>query len=172
MSTQFAVDGAMIKSLRERRGLSQQELATLTCLSVRQVKQIEDGGSSSFYNDDIKRKAMMKMVAVLDVVHDTAHALSSASEQSMELTKVRAEPLHELANPPVSLEENSSSIQDDEKAAKTESPGHSNSGHARSHAVDPDLAPEPEHKSNVLLWLTVVVTLSAVAYGLGLFPNF
>ena len=173
MSNLFAVDGAMIKTLRERRGLSQQELATLTCLSVRQVKQIEDGGSSSFYNDDIKRKAMMKMVAVLDVMaQDAAQALSNASEQSIELTTVRAEPLHELANPPASIEDNLGATEEEEKGAPEASNEHSNSGHALSHTANPEPAPEPERKSNALLWLTVVVALSTVAYGLGLIPNF
>ena len=53
MSSLIAIDGTLIKTLRERKGLSQQDLAAWACLSVKQVKQIEEGGTSSFYNDDI-----------------------------------------------------------------------------------------------------------------------
>lgn len=159
MSNLFAVDGAKVKFLRERRGMSQQELATLTCLSLRQVKQIEEGGSSSFYNEDIKRKAMVKMVAVLDVVHAT-DSFNDDAEQGLELAPVRAEVLHELANPPAAIEE-----------------GQGESLSSNQPASAPELHPstterEPDAKSNALLWLTVVVALVAVTYGLGLLPIF
>ena len=44
------INGALLRQRREGKGWAQTDLATRACLSLRQVRQIEDGGNSSFYS--------------------------------------------------------------------------------------------------------------------------
>jgi len=159
MSSLIAVDGTLIKSLRESRGLSQQELAAWACLSVKQVKQIEEGGTSSFYNDDIKRKATMRLAVLLDA-HKHQTEVATASPEATVAVSVRAEPLHPLANPPLDpnladeVSESRDTQVDQVMAPPTEAMAESDS-------------PGSQRGARVMLWVSIVVTLLLVVYGLG-----
>jgi transcriptional regulator with XRE-family HTH domain len=48
------INGALLRQRREGKGWAQTDLATRACLSLRQVRQIEDGGNSSFYSESVK----------------------------------------------------------------------------------------------------------------------
>ena len=71
-------DGALLKKLREESGVDITTLARIHSLSVAQVKQLEDGGDSSFYTSSIKlatgRKLLMHFGADIE-------PLKQASEQ-------------------------------------------------------------------------------------------
>ena len=71
-------DGALLKKLREESGVDITTLARIHSLSVAQVKQLEDGGESSFYTSAIKlatgRKLLMHFGADIE-------PLKQASEQ-------------------------------------------------------------------------------------------
>ena len=71
-------DGALLKKLREESGVDITTLARIHSLSVAQVKQLEDGGDSSFYTSAIKlatgRKLLMHFGADIE-------PLKQASEQ-------------------------------------------------------------------------------------------
>ena len=167
MSNLFAVDGTLIKSLRERRGLSQQELASLACLSVRQIKQIEDGGTSSFYNEDIKRKTMMKLVSMLELPSDVDSAQQSLHR--FDSVPMRAEPLHELANPPAAPTADDQAFEanprEDVDSAEGRLAAKVNLAEQRDHQES-----SPHSGSRTLLWVSVALAIAVVAYGLGLIP--
>jgi hypothetical protein len=55
-------DGALLKALREEAGLEVITLARLHSLSSSQVKQLEDGGDSSFYTHSIKLATGRKLL--------------------------------------------------------------------------------------------------------------
>ena len=71
-------DGALLKKLREESGVDITTLARIHSLSTAQVKQLEDGGDSSFYTSSIKlatgRKLLMHFGADIE-------PLKQASEQ-------------------------------------------------------------------------------------------
>ena len=50
---------------RESLGLSTKDLSGMSCLSVRQIEQIENGESSSFYGDQVKFTAAKKVAGIL-----------------------------------------------------------------------------------------------------------
>jgi len=50
------VDGAMLKKLREDSGIEQSTLAKIYAVSNSHVKQLEEGGESSFYTPAIKQQ--------------------------------------------------------------------------------------------------------------------
>ncbi|QWD87488.1 helix-turn-helix domain-containing protein [Polynucleobacter paludilacus] len=57
---------------REQLGLSIKELSQKTCLSVRQIEQIEDGGQNSFYSANIKFTAAKKVAKLLKLSPEQA----------------------------------------------------------------------------------------------------
>ncbi|WP_062309637.1 helix-turn-helix transcriptional regulator [Polynucleobacter sinensis] len=62
---------AFIKA-REKLGLSTKELGGMACLSTRQIEQIENGETSSFYGAQIKFTAAKKVAKLLDLSDEDA----------------------------------------------------------------------------------------------------
>ncbi len=56
------VDGALLKKLREEAGVDITSLARIHSLSTAQVKQLEEGGDSSFYTPSIKLSTGRKLL--------------------------------------------------------------------------------------------------------------
>ncbi len=63
---------------RNDLGLSTQELAGMACLSVRQIEQIENGDSSSFYGPQVKFTAAKKVAGLLKLSEEDAFDFSEA----------------------------------------------------------------------------------------------
>lgn len=59
------INGALLRMRREELGWALADLATRACLSNKQVKQIEEGGTSSFYSETVKVTAAKKVVGIL-----------------------------------------------------------------------------------------------------------
>ena len=57
---------------REGLGLSTQELSGMACLSARQIEQIENGESSSFYGPQVKFTAAKKVASLLKLKEEDA----------------------------------------------------------------------------------------------------
>ncbi len=157
-----------IKAQRESQGLTLQALAALSCLSVRQVQQIEEGGLSAFYNEDIKRKATEKVMAVLGVEdqpssHTSVDTPAHASEP-LRAGTIRAEAHHPLAVPPDFPEASP------EADAATSDDVASEAPVAASDEAASSQDPKPQASSPWLLWLVSLGLVGAVLYGLGLFP--
>jgi hypothetical protein len=57
---------------RENLGLSTKELSKMACLSVRQIEQIENGESSSFYSGQVKFTAAKKIAGLLKLTPEDA----------------------------------------------------------------------------------------------------
>ena len=61
---------------RESLGLSTKDLSGMACLSVRQIEQIENGESSSFYGDQVKFTATKKVAGLLKLTPEEAFDFS------------------------------------------------------------------------------------------------
>jgi transcriptional regulator with XRE-family HTH domain len=70
MSDPLSINGSYLRDCRESLGLSLGEVASRACLSVKQVKQLEEGGASSFYSDNVKLTAARKVAGILGVSED------------------------------------------------------------------------------------------------------
>lgn len=67
MSDPLTINGSFLREIRESLGWSHGEVASRACLSVKQVKQLEEGGASSFYSDNVKLTAARKVAGILGV---------------------------------------------------------------------------------------------------------
>lgn len=71
MSQEHAsINGALLRLRREARGWVQADVATRACMSVKQIKQLEDGGLSAFYSEAVKITAAKKVGALLGLTSD------------------------------------------------------------------------------------------------------
>ena len=70
---------AFIKA-REGLGLSAKDLSGMACLSVRQIEQIENGESSSFYGAQVKFTAAKKVAGLLKITPEEAFDFSGAAQ--------------------------------------------------------------------------------------------
>jgi hypothetical protein len=81
------VDGALLKKLREEAGVDLTTLARIHSLSTAQVKQLEDGGDSSFYTAAIKlatgRKLLMHFGADIAPIEQTVEQNTLPIEESV-----------------------------------------------------------------------------------------
>jgi transcriptional regulator with XRE-family HTH domain len=129
MSDVSQIDGSVVRLRREAQGWAVIDLAARACLSVKQIRQIEEGGLSSFYSENVKLTSAKKVASLLELseaqlfgqvplyppqVEEESLLFAAGSEPfgmnsaaalpaSIESTGVhlsRSEPLHFLAQPP------------------------------------------------------------------------
>lgn len=65
---------------RESLGLSTKDLSEMTCLSVRQIEQIENGESGSFYGAQVKFTAAKKVACLLKLTPEDAFDFSGVTQ--------------------------------------------------------------------------------------------
>ena len=70
MTQAHDVNGELIKLRREERGWAQTDLAVRACMSVKQIRQIEEGGVSAFYSESVKISAAKKVAGILGMSPD------------------------------------------------------------------------------------------------------
>ncbi len=59
------INGELLRLRRETRGWALSDLATRACMSIKQIRQLEEGGSSAFYSDTIKWTSAKKVGSLL-----------------------------------------------------------------------------------------------------------
>ena len=67
MSDVSQIDGNAVRLRRESQGWALSDLATRACLSVKQVRQIEEGGMTAFYSETVKLTAARKLAGLLEM---------------------------------------------------------------------------------------------------------
>lgn len=97
-------DGVTLKSLRQSAGIGLSVLARKASLSVDQLKQLEDGGSSLFYTEAIKLRAGERVLSILGFrftepqteSEDQVNHLVKTSQRIVRLTPPPTSPLDRL----------------------------------------------------------------------------
>jgi transcriptional regulator with XRE-family HTH domain len=59
------INGDLLRLRREARGWVLNDMATRACMSIKQIRQLEEGGVSSFYSPSVKITAAKKVGALL-----------------------------------------------------------------------------------------------------------
>jgi cytoskeleton protein RodZ len=72
---------------REDLGLSTKELSGMACLSVRQIEQIENGETSTFYGPQVKVTAAKKVAGLLKLKEEDAFDFGAAAPNKAEIKK-------------------------------------------------------------------------------------
>lgn len=73
-----AINGDLIRLTRESRGWALGDLATRSCMSIRQIRQLEEGGTSSFYSLGVKVTAAKRVATLLGLSPEQVFASSQA----------------------------------------------------------------------------------------------
>jgi transcriptional regulator with XRE-family HTH domain len=68
------INGDLLRLRREASGWVLNDLATRACMSVKQIRQLEEGGLSSYYSQAIKIAAAKKVGAILGLSPDEVFA--------------------------------------------------------------------------------------------------
>jgi len=63
----ISFDGDLLRKQRENRGWTVNDIAARACLSVKQIRQLEEGGSESFYSSAVRLTAAKKVASLLGV---------------------------------------------------------------------------------------------------------
>jgi cytoskeleton protein RodZ len=79
------INGELLRLRRESRGWVLNDMATRACMSVKQIRQLEEGGMSSFYSAAVKMTSAKKVGALLglsaeEIFMQEAEATSEAVE--------------------------------------------------------------------------------------------
>lgn len=146
---------------REKLGLSTKDLGGMACLSTRQIEQIENGETSTFYGAQVKVTAAKKVAKLLGLTEAEAFDLDkTASPKELESKPV---PLTEDVKAPVkSVKESKSkqktaSIQlEQDQSSLTDVP-------SKAASLSSSASSEPAKKKNLFLWLSV---LAAAAFAI------
>ncbi len=73
------INGELLRLRREARGWVLNDMATHACMSVKQIRQLEEGGMSSFYSVAVKVTAAKKVGALLGLSADEVLAQNVGS---------------------------------------------------------------------------------------------
>ncbi|MBU3551488.1 helix-turn-helix transcriptional regulator [Polynucleobacter sp. MWH-Berg-3C6] len=78
---------------RESLGLSTKELSGMACLSVRQIEQIENGESSTFYGPQVKVTAAKKVAGLLKLKEEDAFDFGGVQPPAKIIAEKEPEPV-------------------------------------------------------------------------------
>ena len=82
MSHISQIDGQSVRLKRESFGWAISDMATMACLSSKQIKQIEEGGLAAFYSESVKLTAARKVAGILQMTE--AELFGQAAPQILE----------------------------------------------------------------------------------------
>lgn len=135
---ELLINGELLRLRREARGWVLADMATRACMSVKQIRQLEEGGISAFYSMAVKATAARKVGALLGLssdevfgqasqVVDTRHDDDEVHEDVSASPVVDASVLHSASNITSQDEEqvaqpvveNSQPIQPEQEKSKT-----------------------------------------------------
>jgi transcriptional regulator with XRE-family HTH domain len=68
--TPQTINGELLRLKRESMGWLVGDLATRACMSTKQIRQLEEGGSSSFYSESVKLTSAKKVGGILGLTPD------------------------------------------------------------------------------------------------------
>jgi cytoskeleton protein RodZ len=71
------INGELLRLRREAQGWVVTDMALRACLSTKQVKQLEEGGTSAFYSESVKITAAKKVGSLLGLSADEVFASST-----------------------------------------------------------------------------------------------
>ncbi len=125
------INGELLRLRREARGWVLNDMATRACMSVKQIRQLEEGGMSSFYSVAVKVTAAKKVGTLLGLSAEEVFAKNAEPVVAENLSQPQAM-IDDAVREPVST---SAAEELTVVAAKVE---------AESEQVEPEVAPSPQ----------------------------
>jgi transcriptional regulator with XRE-family HTH domain len=152
------INGELLRLRRETRGWALSDLATRACMSVKQIRQLEEGGLNSFYSQAVKLTAAKKVGALLGVSAEEVFA--EVSEAEVEAAAIDELPHHEesAVDDKTAAEVESKASLAEEKAAD------STPVHAETEEIEKnEVAVDAPVKSKTSLWVITGLFAAALA---------
>jgi transcriptional regulator with XRE-family HTH domain len=150
------INGDLLRLRREASGWVINDMATRACLSVKQVRQLEDGGMSSFYSQSVKATAAKKVGAILGLSPEEVLAESVEPSQEPEAIETELVQHAEDKDPVVTNAAVAPDTLPEAVDPQVEAPVHV----VKKPALAP-IAEEPKSKSS--LWLIAGLFAAALA---------
>lgn len=110
------------KKARESLGLSTKDLSGMACLSVRQIEQIENGETSTFYGPQVKVTAAKKVAGLLKLKEEDAFDFGAVTPNKAETKKEVKESKEEAKDSEKVVKEVQSTDTESSKSIKTSAP--------------------------------------------------
>lgn len=153
------INGELLRLRREARGWVLSDLATRACMSVKQIRQLEEGGMSAFYSAAVKATSAKKVGALLGLSVEEIFA------QEVSLVPGTVEPEVLVVEKDVSAHDSkqvdfASVAQEDVNVQVNTTTAHTSLTHAANEAPA-SVIEEP--KSKLSLWLIAGLFAAALA---------
>ncbi len=150
------INGELLRLRREERGWVISDMALRSCMSVKQIRQLEEGGTSAFYSEAVKLTAARKAAAVLGISEHDVFAREPEAETATPDTHDVAEPESMAIAAPEQTPEPADALQT-----------HASITHEFAAPAAAQVSQVAEPKSKTSLWTIVglfVVALAVAAY--------
>lgn len=151
------INGELLRLSREARGWVINDMATLSCMSVKQIRQLEEGGMSAFYSAAVKATSAKKVGSLLGLTPDQVFARTLAAVEIEDA--IEPEVLLEQAEPVSSEPEHV------EPEAVKPNQVEETAIEAEPLVIKPESAPESTPNSKNSLWMIAVLLAVALALG-------
>lgn len=92
------INGSLLRLQRESRGWTLNDMAHRSCLSLKQVQQLEEGGSESFYSEAVKLTAAKKVASLLGLPAEQATSQPTPSLATSLDPLVKPQPMPSMEN--------------------------------------------------------------------------
>jgi transcriptional regulator with XRE-family HTH domain len=89
------INGEAIRLKREARGWTPADLASRACLSVKQIKQLEEGGISSFYSESVKATSARRVAELLGVDWTEVFIMPEVAGEEVAVANLTPAPAHQ-----------------------------------------------------------------------------
>ena len=162
MSHVHEINGELLKLRREERGWAQSDLASRACMSIKQIRQLEEGGVSAFYSESVKLSAAKKVADLLGLSVDQLWVLPESP--------VEPESVQESAPSEPAQQELKDGASPHNGPVKETGSEESNNEKSETQTHQP-ISPEPETKNKTSLWLIASLFGAALAVAAYMRPD-
>jgi transcriptional regulator with XRE-family HTH domain len=152
---QSHINGALLRLRREEHGLALSDMANRACMSVKQIKQLEEGGTSSFYSDAVKVTAAKKLGSILGLSVEEVFGLSVTESSHDDSTHEQEVATHNVDLP---AEHHDKSVEAEVSPAVVSA---SNAEHSNS--ADAGAEGQEDAKSKTPFWMIATLFVAALA---------
>jgi transcriptional regulator with XRE-family HTH domain len=95
-----SINGELLRLRRESRGWALNDLATRACMSIKQIRQLEEGGSSAFYSESVKWTSAKKVGSLLGMTPDEVFVQEASETAPQPHVEVASASSTELSHAP------------------------------------------------------------------------
>lgn len=159
------INGELLRLSREARGWGVNDMATRACMSVKQIRQLEEGGMSAFYSAAVKATSAKKVGGLLGLSADQVFGETQAPaeiENAVE-PEAKLEQAEDESVKPAPVEIEAAKPDQTAKAAIEVETKSTSTKNTEPQVAQPTTEDTPNSKNS--LWMIAVLLAVALALG-------